>query len=105
MLKKTFTKLNIMKTDYPWKELSGRLKTAFQKKEKPTVSELSELLQGCDPQNIALAVEELETENAITVFKQIPHSFSPDVLALINPDLTEKILQHLGPDQVKELVQ
>lgn len=94
-----------MKTDYAWKELSGRLKSMFEKKEKPTLSELTELFQNCDAQNMALAIEDLETENAIMVFKAIPHSFSPEVLALIGPDLTEKILKHLEPDQVKELIQ
>ena len=94
-----------MKTDYAWKELSGRLKSAFEKKEKPTSSELTELVQNCDAQNMALAIEDLETENAIMVFKAVPHSFSSDVLALIGPDLTEKVLKHLEPDQVKELIQ
>ena len=94
-----------MKTEHAWKELSGRLKSMFEKKEKPTSSELTELFQNCDAQNIALAIEDLETENAIMVFKAIPHSFSPEVLALIGPDLTEKILKHLEPDQVKELIQ
>ena|SRR6185437_4018117 len=94
-----------MKTEHAWKELSGRLKSMFEKKEKPTSSELTKLFQNCDPQNMALAIEDLETENAIIVFKAIPNSFSPEVLALINPDLTEKILKHLEPRQVKEFIQ
>jgi magnesium transporter len=94
-----------MKTDYAWKELSARLKSLFQKKENPATPELAELLKNCDAQNIALAIEDLETENAIHVFKAIPHSFSPDVLALIGPQLAEKILKNLEPEQVKKLIQ
>ncbi len=66
---------------------------------------MAELLKNCDTQNIALAIEDLETENAIYVFKAIPHAFSANVLALIGPQLAEKILKNLEPEQVKELIQ
>ena len=93
-----------MKNDHAWKELSGRLKSSFQKKEKPISSALGELVQSYDAQNIALAIEELETEDAIDTFKAIPPALSSDVMALIDPDLAEKILKHLEPEQVKQLV-
>jgi len=61
-----------MKNNHEWKELSGRLQSSFRKKEPPTQSYLLELMKNCDAQNIALAIEELETEQAVTVFKAIP---------------------------------
>lgn len=49
----------------------------LKNKEKPTASEVSELVQNCNVQNIALALEELETGHAIETFKAIPSSLSP----------------------------
>jgi magnesium transporter len=93
-----------MKPNHDWKELSGRLNSLFQKKEKPTAPELSELVQNCDAQNIALAIEELKTEDAVETFKAIPSALSSDVLALTGPELAKKILKHIDPGEVKKLI-
>ncbi len=93
-----------MKKDHGWKELAGRLKSSFQQEEKPTLEMLSELTQQCDAQNIALAIEELDTEYAIDTFKSLPTDLSYEVMAMMSPDLAKKILKHLEPDQVKSLI-
>lgn len=93
-----------MKKDHGWKELAGRLKSSFLQEEKPTLEMLSELTQQCDAQNIALAIEELDTEYAIDTFKSLPTDLSYEVMAMMSPDLAKKILKHLEPDQVKSLI-
>jgi magnesium transporter len=99
-----------MKNDHSWKELAGRLKSLYEKKQDSgnvdeKNSKLRELFKNCDAANIALAIEDLETANAITTFKAVPASISADVLALIDPQLAEKILKHLEPAQVDNLIQ
>ena len=99
-----------MKNDHSWKELAGRLKSLYEKKQDSgnvdeRNSNLRELFKNCDPENIALAIEDLETANAITTFKAVPAAMSSDVLALIDPQLAEKILKHLEPAQVDNLIQ
>lgn len=94
----------IMKNNHEWKELSGRLQSSFRKKEPPTQSHLLELMKNCDAQNIALAIEELETEQAVTVFKAIPRKIAPNVLALTGPEVSKKILKDLDGDYAKQLI-
>src|SRR5690348_9128122 len=94
----------VMYNNHDWKELSGRLQASFKKKEPPTKSHILELMKNCDAQNIALAIEELENEQAVTVFKAIPRKIAPNVLALTGPEVSKKILKSLDENYSKQLI-
>lgn len=92
-----------MENDHSWKELAGRLKDLLEEKEYAP-EDLKQLMSRCDEANMALALEELDTEKAIIAFGAVPESCASKVLSMIAPDRAKKILKHLDVSQFERLI-
>ena len=88
-----------------WKEIAGRLEALFKKKASPEARLILEIVQNRSSENIALALENLEREQAILVFKQINHKDAPGLLAKLNYELAGKIAKHFKPEELNFLLQ
>jgi magnesium transporter len=89
-----------------WKELSERLKVIFEKPEKePLFGKLYEALRDEPPANIALMMEDLSPEEAVTVFSALDKPVATAVLSVLAPDLAHQLLKQLNPDQVAGLIE
>lgn len=94
-----------MNNENKWKELAGRLESLFKKKDKkPEIADLRDLIKNQEPTDIAMALDELETEQAITAFTAIEKPVARQVIPKINAELAKKILKKLQPGELADLV-
>lgn len=88
-----------------WKELVDSLKSLFEDENNlPESDAICSLLADEAAADIALAIEELEPEQAIQVFHCLNRSMARDVLMKIEPDLAKSLTKELDPGELSELV-
>lgn len=81
-----------METD--WKTLAGQIKAGLGKKlaAGELAGSLSSLFNTCTPETIALALEDLNAEDALCIFAMLETQKATEVLAKLDPALAGRIL-------------
>jgi len=93
-----------MSKDSQWKELKEDLTSALHETgNRPENQELKCILQNHSSADIALALEELEADQAIIVFEALEKSVSIEVLAKMEPERTNEILKK-HPERLRSLL-
>jgi magnesium transporter len=88
-----------------WKDLAERLKTLFADPEcKPKSQTLYEAVTNEPTANIALAMEELNEDQAACLFESLDASRSAEVLSMVSPDMVEGLVKAKTPEEIAELV-
>ena len=89
-----------------WKELVERLNALFENKEEsPKPDAIRKVLSDEPAANIALAIEEMEPENALTVFKSLEKSLQAEVLPKLDSEQIKEILRETKPHQLPDLIE
>lgn len=89
-----------------WKELLARLNLALRKQEKGSATEsLRNELRGQPPADIALAMEELESEQAARLFGTLDSPRAAEVLAKLGPELAREIIGQLRQGELASLTE
>lgn len=95
-----------MTQESDWKELVKRLNALFEKPEnKPEKEAIKNALGNETAVNIALAIEELKPEQAVSVFETLDKQTAADVLAKLDPDHTKEIVTKLHPGELPGLIE
>ncbi|MCJ0742375.1 magnesium transporter [Pedobacter montanisoli] len=93
-----------MHQELEWKDLAKRLDALLADKNKINLEEeLKDVLEGQATANIALAMEELSPEHSCQVIEALDVSTATEVLAKLEPERTNKILE-LHPERLPDLI-
>ncbi|WP_410220501.1 magnesium transporter [Pedobacter sp.] len=93
-----------MHQELEWKDLAKRLDALLADKNKINLTEgLKDILKGQATANIALAMEELSPEHSCQVIESLDISTATEVLAKLEPERTNKILE-LHPERLPDLI-
>ncbi len=93
-----------MATEQQWAELSKEMLDIFNQNASPDKQTIIELLEGKPAAAIALAMESLKPEQAVTVFKVLDTQHATEVLALLEPELTKQVLSKMPNNSLSGLV-
>jgi magnesium transporter len=85
-----------------WEDLQAKLQQILCEKEVDFAS-IGRLLQGYEPADIALALEEIDPDDAVSVFRTLEKETSATVLAMLAPGLTKAITGGLDQEEITQL--
>lgn len=89
-----------------WKELAKRFHKLFERKDKmPGHREIQAVIIDEPPSNIALAMEELQTDQAAWIFQVLDERRTTQVLSKVEPELAHHLLKNLPPNKLSALVE
>lgn len=89
----------------PWEELAERLCRLIPEEGHETApGALRDELERCEPTDIAMAMSQMEAEQAIAVFDALDEPRAAEVLRQLDPDLSKAVAERQAPDRLDRLL-